>query len=164
MGRVLPVPICLQQEQAANAEGSDPTSSDCNLFVLWLPSDRQKQATGHEGLLGPGSSREDAHMRPANDRVLFLGWACLNKLKQASRTTNISIDTSSDVALSQNKGFHASPMQPQQHRAFEAMRCSITRASKPSCVSHVQWTKTHAVAAPRHSSIAASCSPSIHLR
>ena len=95
MGRVLPKPLHLQQqEQHGTSAGSTPLSPSSITFVLWLPnSDHQRKAGDQKQMGIQDRDQEDAHMQPANNRVLALGWARLQDLKQVRLCHTLSACT-----------------------------------------------------------------------
>lgn len=85
MGKILPKPLHLQQEEQKGTSTSlAPLSVSSTLFVLWLPNSDPRSAGDNKPKLSQDREKEDSHMQPANNRVLALGWQWLNELKQAS--------------------------------------------------------------------------------
>lgn len=92
MGRVLPKPLYLQQqEQHGASTGSTPLSPSSITFVLWLPNSDHPGDQKQMGI--QDRDQEDAHMQPANNGVLALGWARLQDLKQVRLCHTLSACT-----------------------------------------------------------------------
>ena len=84
-GKILPKPLYLHQQDYVSDEAvSTPMFSSSTVFVLWLPTRDQATAADIRQTRTQETAKEEEHMRPANNRVLFLGWTCLKTLKQAS--------------------------------------------------------------------------------
>ena len=58
------------------------------MLVLWLPSHDSRTAGSQQQVRAQDRDKEDSHMLPANNRVLALGWACLQEFKQVSMFTH----------------------------------------------------------------------------
>ena len=87
-GKILPKPLYLQQQDhASDVAVSAPMCSSSTTFVLWLPTRDQATAADTRQVRPEETAKDEEHMRPANNRMLFLGWTCLKTLKQASRHT-----------------------------------------------------------------------------
>ena len=91
MGKVLPKPVHLQQEEQKGTSTSPaplpcpaPLTPSSTLFVLWLPNSHPRSAGISKQKRSRDKDKEDSHMQPANNRVLALSWAWLQELKQAS--------------------------------------------------------------------------------
>ena len=91
MGKVLPKPVhLLQQEQhsvSANS-GTALLSASSTMLVLWLPSNNTRTTGSQKQVRAQDRDKEDSHMQPANNRVLALGWAYLQELKQVHLFTH----------------------------------------------------------------------------
>ena len=77
------MPLQLEQQQH-RAAGSSSTPPSCStaLLVLWLPAGAQRHAVIQEHMTDQDREVDGSYMQPANNRVLYVGWASLQKLKR----------------------------------------------------------------------------------